>query len=135
VTVPERPLFLSKELVVAIHSAQIDEHGGILGIRDEGLLDSALAQPMASFGGEFLHGDVFEMAAAYLFHIAMNHPFLDGNKRTGLAAALVFLEGNGVRIRDSGMGLADMVLEMTTDHRDKAWVADRLRERADPIEK
>ena len=68
------------------------------GVRDHALLESALAQPGAAFGGEFLHVDLFAMAAAYLFHIVKNHPFLDGNKRTGLIVAITFLAINGVSI-------------------------------------
>jgi death-on-curing protein len=118
--------------VLEIHAAQIAEHGGDPGLRDEGLLDSALTQPMAAFGGQYLHEDLFTMAAAYLFHLANNHAFVDGNKRTGLAAALVFLDANGFEIDDEGTELADMVLEMVEEKRDKAWVADELRRRANP---
>ena len=75
---------------------QIADHGGSIEIRDMGLLKSAVAQPSMTFGGEFLHDGLFVMAAAYLFHIVMNHPFVDGNKRTGLHAALTFLKLNGV---------------------------------------
>ena len=66
-------------------------YGGLPGLRDEGLLESAVAQAVATFGGEYLHNDIFQMAAAYLFHIVQNHPFVDGNKRAGAAAAVVFL--------------------------------------------
>ena len=64
-------------------------------VSDMGLLESALAMPQASFGGTFLHADHYEMAAAYLFHIVCNHPFVDGNKRTGMVAAVTFLDMNG----------------------------------------
>lgn len=77
--------FLHLDDVVAIHLDQIERYGGEAGIRDAGLLESAVAQARATFGGEFLHADLFQMAAAYLFHIAKNHPFVDGNKRTGAA--------------------------------------------------
>lgn len=72
----------------------IDQYGGSDGIRDNGLLESAVATPQASFGGEYVHGTIFEMAAAYLFHIVKNHPFIDGNKRAGAMAAFVFLKLN-----------------------------------------
>jgi death-on-curing protein len=88
--------FLDVDDVLAIHEIQIADHGGSIEIRDMGLLKSAVAQPSMTFGGEFLHDRLFAMAAAYLFHIAMNHPFVDGNKRTGLHAALAFLKLNGV---------------------------------------
>ncbi len=94
------PEFLTLSEVLEIHKAQIEAHGGSDGVRDLGLLESALAVPQASFGGAFLHAAPFEMAAAYAFHIAENQPFVDGNKRTALAAALIFLELNGVTLRD-----------------------------------
>lgn len=84
--------FLTLDDVQFIHRDQTTRYGGDPGIRDRNLLDSALAQPRASFGAEFLHAFPFEMAAAYLYHIVRNHPFLDGNKRTGAVAALVFLD-------------------------------------------
>jgi len=84
------PLFLTLEEVIAIHDEEVEAFGGTLGIRDLNGLESAVAMPQASFGDQFLHRDIFEMAAAYAFHIAENQPFLDGNKRTGLAAALTF---------------------------------------------
>lgn len=96
----EEILFLTLAEVVEIHSDQIKRYGGSHGIRDMNLLSSAIATPHASFHGEFLHSDIYEMAAAYAFHICNNHPFIDGNKRTGLASALVFLELNGINISD-----------------------------------
>ncbi len=92
------PVFLSLGEVIEIHHDQIERYGGHPGIRDIGLLQSVLAMPAAGFGGRFLHMDLFEMAAAYLFHIIQNHPFIDGNKRTGAVASLVFLSLNGVEI-------------------------------------
>lgn len=127
---PSEPRFLSMSVVLEIHASQVAEHGGDPGLRDEGLLDSALAQPMARFGGRYLHENLFAMAAAYVFHLVSNHAFVDGNKRTGLAAALVFLDVNGFEVDDEGTELADMVLEMIEEKRDKAWVADELRRRA-----
>lgn len=88
------PLFLTYDEVVRMHVVQIQMYGGSHGVRDQGLLDSALAMPQAGLGDSYLHEDIFEMAAAYLYHIAMNHPFVDGNKRTALAAADVFLRLN-----------------------------------------
>ena len=86
--------FLTLDEVIEIHQEMIDRYGGSAGIRDQGLLESAVASPQAGFGGQYLHVDVFEMAAAYLFHITMNHPFIDGNKRAGATAAFVFLKLN-----------------------------------------
>lgn len=84
----KEPSFLTLAEVLEIQRVQTERYGGDLALRDRGLLKSALAQPEASFGGDFLHPTLFAMAAAYAFHIAENQPFVDGNKRTGLAAAL-----------------------------------------------
>ena len=92
------PLFLTLEEVLGIHEDRIRKYGGSFGVRDLGLLQSALGTVEATFGGAFLHGTLFEMAAAYLFHISRNHPFVDGNKRTALACALAFLRLNGKKI-------------------------------------
>ena len=92
------PVFLSLGEILEIHRDQIERYGGDAGIRDLGLLQSALAVPASGFGGRYLHSDLFEMAAAYLFHLVQNHPFVDGNKRTGAVAALVFLSLNGIEI-------------------------------------
>lgn len=101
------PAFLTLAEVLEIHSNQIELYGGTHGVRDLHLLQSALAQPEASFGGAWLHEDIFEMAAAYAFHICQNHPFLDGNKRTALATALLFLDINGVILLDPRQKLLD----------------------------
>ncbi|MBX9769896.1 MAG: type II toxin-antitoxin system death-on-curing family toxin [Candidatus Obscuribacterales bacterium] len=92
--------FLSLEEVLAIHHNQIDLYGGTHGIRDLGLLQSAIAMPSAGFGGQYLHADIFEMAAAYVFHLSQNQPFLDGNKRTASASAIVFLKLNKIAIKE-----------------------------------
>ena len=89
------PEFLTLEDILEIHALQLERYGGGDGIRERGLLESATAQPMATFDGEFVHNGLFEMAAAYLFHIVSNPPFIDANKRTGLLSALVFLERTG----------------------------------------
>ena len=96
----KEPSFLTFAEVLEIQRVQTEHYGGDLKLRDRGLLESALAMPESSFGGEFLHSTLFAMAAAYAYHIAENQPFVDGNKRTGLAAALVFLALNGVEIED-----------------------------------
>lgn len=95
-----RITFLSLAEAIAIHNDQIERYGGQPGIRDLGLLQSALAMPRASAEGEWLHADIYEMAAAYVFHICQDHPFVDGNKRAALACGLVFLELNGVSVLD-----------------------------------
>jgi death on curing protein len=85
---------LTVKAVKAIHREVLTAHGGAAGIRDETLLESAVAAPQATMMGQPLLSDPIEIAAAYLFYICRNHPFLDGNKRTALAACLVFLETN-----------------------------------------
>jgi death-on-curing protein len=93
--------FLTPDEMAAIHRDQIERYGGSLGVRECGLLQSANAMPAAAFGGQYLHTDVCEMAAAYLFHIVQNHPFIDGNKRVGFMAAYVFLDRNGLQLAAS----------------------------------
>ncbi|MFT3745101.1 MAG: type II toxin-antitoxin system death-on-curing family toxin [Pyrinomonadaceae bacterium] len=92
--------FLTVDDVLIIHEEQLLAFGGLNGIRDRSLLESAVMTPQASFFGEYLHGFPFEMAAAYAFHIAENQPFLDGNKRTALSAAMVFLKDHGYDFPD-----------------------------------
>lgn len=84
--------FLSLEDVLEIHADQIQRYGGKMGIRDQKLLLSAIAQPSSKFDGKYLHKSLHKKAAAYLFHICMNHPFIDGNKRVALVSMLVFLD-------------------------------------------
>jgi len=108
----EKPEFLTLAELVEIHSDQIRQYGGIEGIRDMHLLQSALAQPESTFGGQWLHYDLYEMAAAYTFHLSQNQPFMDGNKRTALAAALVFLEINDISLLDPKGILLDLVLKL-----------------------
>ena len=83
------------EAVKAIHREVLQAHGGSAGIRDEGLLDSAVAAPQATMMGKPMFSEPVEVAAAYLFYLCRNHPFIDGNKRTALATCLVFLSENG----------------------------------------
>ena len=120
------PVFLEVEDVRLIHEEQLAAYGGAAGIRDTGLLESPVAMPRASAGGELAHEDLFAMAAAYAFHIAQNQPFVDGNKRTGLLAALVFLELNGVAIRDPDGRLYDAMIAIAERRMDKAGLAATL---------
>lgn len=124
------PLFIAVDEILEIHRDQVARYGGCLGIRDQGLLESALAMPQAGMGGEYFHADLFEMAAAYLFHLVKNHPFIDGNKRVGAAAALVFLELNHVDVRTASADLVDLVLAVAEGRRTKSDVAAFLRAHA-----
>jgi death-on-curing protein len=123
---------LSLDEVLAIHAHQIDRYGGALGIRDRGLLESALAMAEATFSGEDLHPTLHEKAAAYLFHLVKNHPFVDGNKRVGLAVCLVFLRLNGMKVRATDEELVDLVLGAIENRFSKADVAVFLRDRSAP---
>lgn len=104
--------FLTKEIVLAFHENQLQQYGGKEGVRDESLLESALAQPEANFGGDYVHTDIFHMAAAYGFHICQNHPFFDGNKRTALIAMYTFLFVNGYRIVADKKSLFAIVMDL-----------------------
>jgi death on curing protein len=124
------PRFLRVEDVVRIQELQVAKDGGIAGIRDPNLLESAVMQPMASFGGQFLHDDIFLMAAAYLFHLAKNHPFLDANKRTGFVSALTFMKLNGIELCDSGSRLYDATMAVAEGRLGKDALAVIFRELA-----
>jgi len=90
------PVWVLRETVLLLHEQSLAEHGGSSGIRDEGLLDSALGRPQNLFC--FGQPNLFDLAASYVFGLVKNHPFLDGNKRTGFVAGILFLELNGLRL-------------------------------------
>jgi death on curing protein len=123
---------LSTEAAVAIHEAVLNAHGGSAGLRDRALLESAVAAPQASFGGEPLIKDRIEVAAAYLFYLCRNHPFVDGNKRTALASCLVFLESNellsapGLPVREIDLW-EKLVLDVAASRLDREATTARLR--------
>jgi death-on-curing protein len=108
----EHVTFLSVDDVLLLHADTIDVDGGLDGVRDHGLLDAAVAMPRQQFGGAFLHEDLAAMAAAYLFHIAQNHPFVDGNKRAAVMSALAFLLANGVKFSLASQELEAMTLNV-----------------------
>jgi len=124
--------FLTLDEVLAIHAHQIDTYGGMSGLRERPLLESALAMPQASFAGQELHATRHEQAAAYLFHLAQNHPFVDGNKRTGLATCLVFLGLNEIRLAASEDEVVDLVLRVASGSASKSDVAVFLARHAKP---
>jgi death on curing protein len=114
------PAFLTLDEVLGIHADQVRWYGGASGLRDLDLLRSAIAMPETTFDGEFLHPSVFEMAAAYLFHLARNHPFVDGNKRTVFMCALVFLGLNGERLEADPDAIYALVDGIARGNVDKA---------------
>ena len=102
---------------------QIRRYGGAYGVRDTDLLSSAVAMPSASFEGKYLHKDLYEQAAAYAFHICQNHPFIDGNKRTALATALVFLSLNGIELEDPNDELYGLMMDVAGKSKPKPDIA------------
>lgn len=119
---------LSKNQVTALHSALIREFGGIDGIRDEGLLESALAAPFQTFGGEPVYPSLQAKAAQLGFGLIRNHPFVDGNKRIGAHTMLVFLAVNGIELRYEQQELIDIVLSVAAGQFDRQrllqWILD-----------
>lgn len=122
--------FLEIIEIISIHEDQVKLFGGLQGIRDYGLLDSATNNPRASFAGNYLHKDIFEMAAVYVFSIIKNHPFLDGNKRTGILSALIFLEYNGVTIHLTNKQLFEVSIAIATSTMTCAEIAEFFREKS-----
>ena len=104
--------FLDKATLLLFHSDQLERYGGASGIRDEALLESALAQPQASFDGAYVHEDIFHMAAAYGYHLCQNHPSYDGNKRTALIAMYMFLYVNGYQIVSDKKSLYAIMMDL-----------------------
>lgn len=123
---PDEVEFLTVEIVLALHARQLERFGGGAGLRDRGLLDSAVAQPEASFGGEYVHAGLYAMAAAYLFHIVSNHPFVDGNERVGLLAAQVFLDLHGVTLDHGSDAFYALTMGVAEGRLDKLAVAAEL---------
>ncbi len=121
------PVFLDLSHAIQLHRSLIEQYGGISGIRDIGLLQSAIAMPQSTYDANYLHTDIFEMASAYLFHIVRNHPFLDGNKRTGAAAAIVFLAMNDIQIDNDEQGLVDLTLSVVSGQAGKPEITEFFR--------
>jgi death-on-curing protein len=106
-----------------VHVETLKAHGGASGVADMGVLQSALAMPQMGIGEEYFHTTLWEMAAAYAFHICQNHPFVDGNKRTALIAALTFLYLNGIRLRDPEGELYEAMISVASGKASKASLA------------
>jgi death-on-curing protein len=127
------PEFFSPADVLEFHAEQIEFYGGNHGLRDRGLLESALAMPMSGFGDNYFHAFPFEMAAAYLFHIVQDHPFIDGNKRTGLATCLYFLEFHGIEVEVEPDELERFVRFVATGQVLKPEIAEFLEKNSRPL--
>ena len=126
--------FLTLSEVVLILEDQIRRYGGEFGVRDLFLLSSALGMPRAQYSGSYLHETIFDQAKAYAYHICQNHPFVDGNKRVGLAAALVFLKLNGYEIEDPEEKLYDPMMSVAAGEAQKGDIAAVFRRLSRPEE-
>jgi death on curing protein len=124
--------WLTVRLVTAIHHRQIQRHGGSFGLRDEGMLESALARPqnLAAYG----EPTVFELAASYAFGLARNHPFVDGNKRTAFVASALFLRLNGQNLEAPQAEAAVMFLRLAAGEIDEAELAEWFRRNCTPLD-
>lgn len=128
------PVFLSLDEILEIHEQQIERYGGSGGLRDPAGLESAVATPQATFGGEFLHTSIPAMAAAYLFHLCQNHAFIDGNKRVGANAAITFLLLNNWDPIFAEEELADLVLSVASGRLNKQGLIGTFESRCKPVE-
>ena len=124
---PDDCLHLTVEQVLEIHRVMLEEFGGAPGVRDEGLLESAIAAPQATVFGQSPFQDVVEVAAAYLFYLCRNHAFFDGNKRTAMATAIVFLRVNRLEPAPDGDEWEALVLDVAASRLDREATAKRLR--------
>jgi len=128
-----RHTYLSVADVLNLHTNTLTTEGGLAGIREPALLESAVMIPQQQFGGEFLHPTVHDMAAAYLYHIAMNHPFVDGDKRVAAMAAFVFLDVNGYDMISAAEDFENTVVQLAAGNRTKvqisAWMKLNTRKR------
>ena len=121
-------IFLELEDVLDIHQEQLEIFGGTPGVLNWDMLESAVATPAAGFGETYFHDNLYLMAAAYLFHLVRNHPFLDGNKRTGAVAAFDFLQINGIDLRADEDEFERLVLEVAEGKADKEKIAEFFRQ-------
>lgn len=124
---PGNCFHLTVEIVREIHAEAIAAFGGSDGIRDQALLESAVAAPQASFGGKSPYKDLIEVAAAYLFYLCRNHPFVDGNKRTALGACLVFLRLNGAKPAPDSSDWEELTLAVAASVIDRDVTTEKLR--------
>ena len=123
----ENCFHLTLEIVREIHAEAIAKFGGSNGLREPALLESAVAAPQASFGGQSPYKDIAEVAAAYLFYLCKNHPFVDGNKRTALGACIVFLRLNGIEPEPDGPAWEELTLAVAASAIDRDEATQRLR--------
>ena len=118
---------LTVAIVQEIHAEALAKFGGSDGVRDMALLESAVAAPQASYGGKSVYADVAEIAAAYLFYVCRNHPFIDGNKRAALGACIVFLRLNGIMTKPDAPEWEELTLAVAASVLDRDDTTARLR--------
>ncbi len=123
--------FLELDDLLKIHDDQIKRYGGSRSVRDLELLQSAIAMPQAGAGNDYFHKNVFEMAAAYLFHIVNNHPFVDGNKRTGAVAAILFLKLNGHTLKAPEKTYENLVMDVAAGKTGKEKITEFFRKHSE----
>ena len=124
---PDNCFHLSIDSVREIHAEALKQFGGLNGVRDENLLPSAVLAPQSTFGGRSPYADIVEVAAAYLFYICRNHPFLDGNKRTAMMTAIVFLRLNGIEPKPDSERWEKLMLDVAASKLDRDQTTQRLR--------
>jgi len=124
---PDNCFHLSVEIVREIHAEAIARFGGLSGVRDVALLESAVAAPQASFGGKSPYSDLAEVAAAYLYYLCRNHPFIDGNKRAALGSCIVYLRLNGIDPRADGPEWEELTMAVASSVMDRAEATVQLR--------
>lgn len=124
---PDNRIHLTVDIVKEVHAEAIAKFGGLDGVRDTALLESAVAAPQAGFSGKSLYKDIADLAAAYLFYLCRNHPFLDGNKRAALGACIVFLRLNGVKPAPDGPKWAELTMAVAAGQIDRDETTVRLK--------
>ena len=124
---PENCFFLTTDVVDEVHALAIAEFGGSPGLRDRALLESAVAAPQATFGGESVYADLIEIGAAYLFYLCRNHPYIDGNKQVALGSCLLFLRLNGLYPATDGPDWEQLTLDLAASKLDREQTTARLR--------
>ena len=125
---PENCFHVSVEIVREVHAEAIAKFGGSNGVRDSALLESAVAAPQASYGGRSPYRDLAEVAAAYLYYLCRNHPFIDGNKRAALGSCIVFCRLNGIEPEPDGPEWEELVLAIASGNLYREQATMKLRE-------
>ena len=127
--------FIPPEIIPIVHADLIKRYGGMLGIRDTNLLDSALAQAKITVGGKFVHSSLYDKAAAYGFHLCRNHPFVDGNKRVAFVVMDLFLQKNGWEIKSSEEEAYSMMMQLADGKMTKPQLSKWVKEHSVKLKK